>query len=123
MPGRVSYAVISRNDCQNQWSFLVSHFPEVEARERTGGGRIEGPVVLVQPGNGRYVHGLSPLSTFEHPEDCTYYFGRDDRFVTEEEVEAMDVVASVYIDIDGHEDMFSWVAAAIVLWDRRVKRG
>lgn len=79
--------------------------------------------VLVQPENGRYVSGEKSLYDFKHPKDCIYIFGSDNGYLNEDTLKNVKLTTSVYIPTETHYDMYSPVAAAIVLYDRFCKNG
>jgi len=81
------------------------------------------PVVVIQPHDGIYVKGDASLEGFVHPADCVYYFGHSHRHMTAEEIAGFNVVAKVYVPAPAGTAMFANQAAAIVLWDRRMKGG
>jgi hypothetical protein len=128
------------NDAPNQWSFVCTNFgipPEqfvwwgkpdghvVDSRYRNSVPTLDdlppGTPVLVQPAEGRYVNGQVPLSEFRHPENAVYIFGPDNQNVDPDDLPPD--YQSVHVETASHHDMYSWVAAAIVLHDRMVKRG
>jgi len=76
------------------------------------------PVILLQPTDGRYVQGEESLVDFTHPDDCVYLFG-----ASHGQVQPVDVASKVYIPHCPTWSMFPSQAAAIVLYDRFVKRG
>ena len=76
------------------------------------------PLVVMAPSHGRNVKGIIPLSKFEHPEDCIYIFGSDSEIM--EEIYAH---FKVFIETDTTDDMYSFVAYAVTMHDRRMKLG
>jgi hypothetical protein len=74
--------------------------------------------VLLQPDNGKYVQGTTSLEKFEHPADALYIFGPDKDFLKWLPREPDHFV---YIPTDTQRDMFSFMAAAVTLWDRKTK--
>jgi hypothetical protein len=121
-------------ESDNQWAHAVGHFLPREIYTFAGGGRckpflhcasfmhvseLPGPLVLVSPQSAKNHPGLEPLSEFMHPEECCYLFGPDhSALVMDREPDH-----SVFIAYPGDLAMFSWVSAAVVLYDRAVKRG
>lgn len=81
------------------------------------------PVVVIQPQDGLQVQGEVSLENFAHPSDCVYYFGHSHRHMTAEEIAGFNVIAKVYIPAPAGTALFANQAAAIVLWDRKVKGG
>lgn len=76
------------------------------------------PIVQLTLGN-----GAVSLKDFVHPENCIYLFGPSNRVLAEPELAGCDPIAKVYIpSVDGTE-LFAAQAAAVVLWDREMKRG
>lgn len=76
---------------------------------------IPGLVTLLAPEKGRYVSGEIDLYSYRHPLSVTYVFGPDNGHV--ERYHGV----SVYIPTDSHDEMYSFVACAITLYDRRLK--
>jgi hypothetical protein len=77
------------------------------------------PIILLQPSDGVHVQGESSLVDFVHPDDCVYMFG-----ATHGILELSDPVdTKIYIPHSPTWDLFASQAAAIVLYDRFVKRG
>lgn len=105
----------------NQWAHLVSHWKEVEVVSYAD--IPEGvSIVLLAPDVGHAVSGNENLKEFEHPADVCYVFGPDHTHFQ------MDMLSrepdhKVFIPLDGYREMYGWVAAAIVLYDRSLKRG
>lgn len=77
-------------------------------------------VVYVQSEGGRFFQGTESLVTFEHPENCVYVFGGND---TAAQKEPDNVERSIFIPASPTWEFFNHQAAAIVLYDRFVKRG
>lgn len=77
-------------------------------------------VVLIQPADGEHVEGTDSLVPFVHPEDCVYLFGGSDSHLT---LDGIVPVSKIYIPHVATWNMFASQAAAIVLYDRYVKRG
>ena len=63
--------------------------------------------------------GVVPLEDFVHPKEATYAFGPDDNV----EGWSSEMDRYVCINTPGNTQLFSYAAAAIVLWDRQVKLG
>ena len=78
------------------------------------------PLVLLQPDNGKFVRGTVSLEKFNHPENAIYMFGPDKHFFYSELMPEPDHI--VYSPTDTDRDMFSFVAFAVTMWDRRMKR-
>lgn len=77
------------------------------------------PVILFQPLDGRFVQGENSLVDFVHPDDCCYLFGASHGQVTLDHP----VDGKIYIPSVPTWALFASQAAAIVLYDRFVKRG
>jgi hypothetical protein len=77
------------------------------------------PVILLQSSDGRYVQGEDSLVDFVHPDDCVYLLGGSN----EQLRLSRPVDAIIYIPNTPTWSMFASQAAAIVLYDRFVKRG
>jgi hypothetical protein len=129
----------TNGEWRNQWSYVLSHFGPEEvwvvgepAGERPlwkGARAIAGcvdlpalPLVVVQPRRGRYLPGRESLVGFSHPEDAIYLFGADNANMSKEDI-AREPDHLVYIPTSDDHEMWSWVAGAVVLYDRMVKRG
>ena len=120
---------------QNQWSFVLSHWkPDKIYLVGDGPGELKGAdcidtvpswdnTVLLAPPNGYYFKGQTSLSDFEHPEDCLYIFGSNHHHLSTDYLGDAQITDSVYIPTDGHAEMYSFVAAAVVFYDRMVGRG
>ena len=80
-------------------------------------------LVVLAPDNGRYIVGNEDLKDFVHPEDVIYLFGGDVEWLWPEQLGDRVPDHLVYIDTNTHDDMWSWVAYAVVAWDRRMKSG
>lgn len=126
---------------QMQWDYILSSFPpdtlyvvgdEADAPGTNVFSRLNAVyvnhlselppttlVVLAQK-NGRYVQGNESLVGFRHPDDVTYYFGHDTRWVDEEALGTPDHL--VYIPTATDDDLWSWQAYAITIWDRLMYR-
>lgn len=124
---------------QNQWEFVLSHFvpDDVWVRGAPDDWKSyhkpvhietakelpkERPLIVLAHPQGRYVQGVESLGIFEHPKDAIYLFGGDDVLLTEEDDLGRKPDAIVYIPVKKYE-MYSFVAAAITLYDRLVKNG
>lgn len=113
------------SNSENQWSYLLSHFQSDEIYlqgdysttdkifKNVKRGIPDTDLILMAPKNGRYIQGEISLGDFKHPIDATYVFGSDKSYMCDMEG------TKVYIPTDTKHDMYSWVAGAITLWDRR----
>ena len=120
---------------QNQWDYVLSSFradavyvlgPQgvYPAFHGLNAKYVEsceclGNVVVMSPEEGMNVQGEVSLEDFEHPFECTYLFGSDHSHL---EAVPQDVIAKVYIPVQ-HTELYSWIAYAVTMWDRKVKRG
>lgn len=78
------------------------------------------PVIVIQPTDGTYIQGKESLVDFEHPDDCVYLFGASHGHL---EPDGIVPEKSVFIPHVETWNLFASQAAAIVLYDRYVKRG
>jgi len=106
---------------ENQWAHLVSHWKEIEVIPYDDiPDDVE--IVLLAPKNGHIVSGEISLHDFEHPENACYVIGPDHvHFQLDLIPRPPDHI--VYIPLDGYQEMYSWVSAGIVLYDRSLKNG
>jgi hypothetical protein len=77
------------------------------------------PIVVCQPPDARYVKGEINLMNFSHPEHAIYVFGLDNNNLSEDDLKG-EPDYKVFIPTAKNE-MWSWVAAAVVLYDRASK--
>jgi hypothetical protein len=128
---------------QNQWDYLLSTFgvpsenvwlrgagfedinyngPYTQTHVTTADLDPNIPLVVIQPKEGRYIKGIIPLTTFVHPANAIYVFGANNANLNDEDDLGGRVPDYlVYIPTEGRFELYSWSAAAIVLWDRTVK--
>lgn len=76
-------------------------------------------LIVLAADNGKYVQGTTSLVGFSHPEDVIYLFGGDSAFLSEDELGSRVPDDVVFIPTDSKDDMWSWSAFAVVMWDRR----
>lgn len=118
---------LSSPQSETQWDFVLSNFKPDEVvvlgdyeptskvlRSARRSLPTEGERVILAPQNGRYISGTIALCDFTHPEHATYIFGPDNAHLHDIEGDHY-----VYIPTDTHHEMYSWVAGAVTLWDRR----
>jgi len=79
------------------------------------------PLIVFASKTARYVKGVTSLVEFTHPADAVYFFGHDVRWV-DDEVLGRVPDEIVYVPTDTTDDLWSWVAGAVALWDRRTRR-
>lgn len=77
-------------------------------------------VILIQPQDGEHVQGDVGLVDYTHPDSCCYLFGGSDSHL---ELDGVSPVAKIYIPHAKTWNLFAPQAAAVVLYDRYVKRG
>lgn len=78
------------------------------------------PIVAMAPRHGREIKGEISLIDFQHPKDAVYLFGPDKRHLTKPLLGDRKIDYKVFIPPD-YRDLYSWMAAAITLYDIRVK--
>lgn len=101
------------------WAYTARSFDVRPAQMRISGrSSSELPLVAVQAQDGHLFQGTIALPDFEHPEECAYWFGATDGINTDPAADFY-----VYIPAAPTWEMYSHQAAAIVLYDRYVKRG
>lgn len=79
--------------------------------------------VVFAPENGRFIQGNESIESFIHPTDVIYFFGHDTNWVDSDTLGGETPDHLVFIPTDSDSELWSWQAAAICLWDRRVKHG
>jgi len=81
-------------------------------------------LVVLSPAEGRYVQGTESLVDFVHPENAVYLFGSNHSHLTHEELPKVpDHIVYIPIAQTGYVELYSWVALAVVMYDRMVKGG
>ena len=124
---------------EQQWSYLLSHFKPrdvytIGALDRKvkpfdnyvqveNANEVPGTLVLLAPVLGRYVQGEVAIQDFQHPEDCCYMFGGDNSTMSDDFLAGRDPEHKVFIPTDSRDDMYSFMAGAITLYDRLIKNG
>ena len=124
---------------EQQWSYLLSHFKprtiyvigQLDRRVRPFSAYqsvktaedVPGPMVLMIPENGVNFPGETPLPEFVHPDECCYMFGADNIHLSEDHLGARLPEHRVYIPTATKDTMYSFMAGAVTLWDREMKRG
>lgn len=144
----MSVNVSFKPDCGesfNQWDYVLTNFgisPDnvwmrnVEHSTHRYNGKFKNlhlkaddivlgiPLIVVQPVNGRYIQGITSLIDFVHPTDALYVFGGDrNNMDIEGDIGNRTIDEIVYIPTQTHDEMYSWIAAAIVFYDRMTKNG
>lgn len=78
-------------------------------------------LVVAAPPIANCVKGDEPLSTFEHPDSPIYMFGADNISLNDKHLGGRVPQYKVYIPLPGQAEVNSHVAAAIFLYDRRLR--
>ena len=129
----VCLAVERNADRMRYWDYTLSHFkpdavyvlgegdlpngkPFRNAIRISDTDEIAGPVTLLAPKKGRHMSGTTMLEVYDHPDPVTYIFGPDNGHIERY------YRHTVYIPTDTHDEMYSFVACAITLYDRRLKQ-
>ncbi len=123
---------------ENQWAYVLLHFTprhvyafdgELWSKPFVGASAVlsaeelpQIPIVVLAPLNGDNVQGAISLDEFGHPAECVYLFGPDDELLMPAHLGSREY-SRVYIKTDTTDQMWSWVAAAVTLFDRRSKGG
>lgn len=79
------------------------------------------PLIALSPITGRHVKGSESLITFSHPREAIYLTGPDNLNLSSDQLGNRIPDHAVYIPTSTHDEMCSFVAAAVALYDRRVK--
>lgn len=138
----VCYRYDLRSDIQDQWEHVLSNFglttdrvwvrgapedwqsylkaPKIDTLADIAGTR---PIVVLQHPEAREFPGTVSLVDYVHPADAIYVFGADNVILTEgDDLGGRAVAARVFIPTVALES-YSFVAAAMTLYDRFVKNG
>lgn len=130
----------------NHWSFVLAHFkadqvyllgglerPEFKkyigirdsVEIQTADELPDLPLVVFAPPSGRVHKGEVALRDFDHSqyEDAIYLFGPDHKILDEDLMGTREPTVKVFIETDSNDEMYSHVAAAIALCDRKMKCG
>ena len=126
---------------QNQWDYVLSNFkpdeifilnPEEKELPKTnvfGKGRIiksleelkEYNIIFLAPEHGRYIQGKTNIFDLKHPENAAYVVGSNHVYPTTDNYFDKYIKHYVFIPTDTKDDMYNWVAMAIILYDRKLK--
>lgn len=79
------------------------------------------PLVIVQPRNALCIEGQDSLITFQHPQNAIYFFGTNNSYMQPEDLGNRTPDHSIYIPVSN--ELYSWTAGAMVLYDRLLKIG
>lgn len=77
-------------------------------------------LVIFNPENGRTIQGEQSLFDYVHPENAIYYYGSDSETMQIEDFEGKEY-DKVFIPTDTVDNMYSFVAYATTMHDRRLK--
>jgi hypothetical protein len=138
----VCFAYTESENWRQQWEYVLSHF-QVDAVYVHGKGEmptLDGTVlgsaipiastselpagaslVLLSPPNALNVAGDRSLVDFAHPADAIYYVGSDSRHLEAEAFDGRQPDHKVYVPTDSADQMYSFVALAVALYDRRYR--
>lgn len=125
---------------ETQWSYLLSHFKprtlyvvgaiDPRVRPFVGytqvGSAAEVPcnnLVVASPTSSRYIPGDHSLLTYEHPDECCYMFGADNVHLSTDHLGERIPTDTIFIPTDTADTMYSFMAGALVLYDRKMKNG
>lgn len=81
------------------------------------------PLVLMASVNGMNIAGDRSLVNFNHPVEVIYLFGSDAGFLSEADLSGRTINHKVYIPTVSDDEMYSFMAAVVTLYDRLVKHG
>ena len=133
------------HDWLNQWSYVLTSFPAVNIFCIDQGNVISlrnyrpldlatriltvdelpnsKPLIAFQPENARFFPGTENILSFVHPSECIYIFGNDHTHLSADELGTRIPDSIVYIPTATNDELFSFVAGGIALYDRIAKRG
>lgn len=78
-------------------------------------------IIAMAPRHGREIKGEISLIEFQHPKEAVYLFGPDKRYLTKPLLGNRIIDYKVFIPPD-YRDLYSWMAAAITLYDIEAKK-
>jgi hypothetical protein len=127
---------------QNQWDYILSHWEPSQIYLIGAEGhdlrsvfknaiKISGlrslpsiPLAMTAPKLGRFIKGEESIYDFNHPQECIYFFGPNNKNLTLEDDEIEGVIPNhlIYVPVDTNDEMYNWTAGAIVLYDRYLKK-
>ncbi|MDX1493534.1 MAG: hypothetical protein R3253_05725 [Longimicrobiales bacterium] len=135
MARRVALVSPTREFLQ-QWDYLLSSFPpdrlwvigelpDMPQRSpfsravlaETAESLPADPLVVLAPRSGRHYQGEISLLDFEPTDDSIFLFGPDHLPLSDDHLGSRRPSHLVYIPTATEDDLYSWVAAAIVFWD------
>jgi hypothetical protein len=137
----VCFAYTEREAWQQQWEYLLSHFKPDAVYVYGAAGRPamigtvlgsaipitstselpgDASLVLLSSTNALNVPGDRSLVTFAHPLNAIYYLGSDSQHLEAEAFDGRQPDHKVYVPTDSADQMYSFVALAVALYDRRI---
>ena len=135
---------IPRNEKEeDQWSYVLSHwqpsllyligpgivpygnnvFKQGVQIDSTASLPKDQPLILLAPLLGRYIQGTELIIDFIHPVNAIYMFGPNNLNLELDSdiLQGRSPDHIVYIPVDTHDEMYSWTAAVVTLYDRSAK--
>jgi hypothetical protein len=82
-----------------------------------------GERILFSSLTARELRGRKPLREFSHPEDVIYFFGPNNHNLSGTTFVNAPLDEIVYIPTNSDDEMYSWNAYCIGMWDRVMKSG
>lgn len=129
---------------QDQWDLIVEHFAPgkvwllgepVEERKLSKPLRLADAqfiqsiddigtpnLVLMSPVTARFHPGSVSIDDFTHPDPCVYLFGPDNSHLLLTDV-LREPDYNVFIPLADDAEMYSFMAAALTLYDRKLRNG
>lgn len=121
-------ALPETEEIRTHWDHSRANFPSDEffvIGEGFLGSAAELPsdrvLVVIQPEFAANFQGTIKLGDFAHPKDAIYLFGPDKNIMSRAFLGRREPDYRVYIPTGTRRDMFSYVAYAVVAWDRMMK--
>lgn len=124
---------------EKQWSYVLSNFEpqqlyiigdaSLDIRPFRGhriistADELPVPLIVMSPFNAVQYPGRTALPSFQHPPYGCYLFGSDNTHLTSDQMGTRVPEDLVYIPTNTKDNMYSFIAGAITLYDRRVKNG
>lgn len=119
----------------NDWNYVIRHFNPENVYVLGVNEDIKIPVtshqisslkelptdhklVLMAPEVGRVISGKESLFNFTHPTRAIYLFGLNNSYVAEDTLKDVTIDSSIFIKTETDDQMHSYVAAAITIYDR-----
>lgn len=134
----VCYRHDHNGEIMNQWEYILSNF-NVEncwirnaptdfvsfhkpTQIQSADELPDAPLVVLSHPEGRNYKGVVSIVDFKHPPDAIYLFGADHIIMSDDDIGEREIHSVVYVP-SGQYEMYSYVAASIVLYDRLIKNG